>query len=260
MTSRKPDTARQRSGRYRPGCSPGWPAPFLLLVAIVLVIVTGCMQAARVETAQGNGRAAGRSESTHLTYVALGASDAFGIGSDHPYHDNWASDLLRMLDASRYHLVDLGVPDITIHDSLSLELPIAQDEHPVLITIWLGVNDIAAGVPAASYASDLDTLLSTLRVSSPHARIAIANVPDLTMLQHFSGFDQRALREQVQAYNTVIASRVQRYRLILVDLSQQSFNLQAHPEYISDDGLHPSDIGYQQLATLFYHALQDAQR
>ena len=69
-------------------------------------------------------------------------------------------------------------------------------------------------------------------------------------------FDQQMLRQQIQEYNTAITNSVQRHHVILVDLTQQGYNLQNHPEYISDDGLHLTDTGYQQLAKLFYDALK----
>ncbi|HBE24961.1 MAG TPA: lipase, partial [Ktedonobacter sp.] len=39
------------------------------------------------------------------------------------------------------------------------------------------------------------------------------------------------------------------------DLYQKWRTLRDHPEYISLDGLHPSTLGYTQIANLFYQAL-----
>jgi lysophospholipase L1-like esterase len=218
---------------------------------------TACAQLS-TDVAGKSGTAASHQQSTKLiTYVAIGASDTFGLGTEDPYQENWATDLADLLGPAHIHLINLGIPGITAHDALHLELPIALDAHPDLVTIWLGVNDIVANVPANSYASDLNTLLARLRANSPHARIAIANIPDLTLLPFFDTHDPVALTQQIQAYNAAIASAAQRYGAILVDLTQQNYNLRAHPEYISSiDGLHPTDIGYQQLAKVFYQALQ----
>src|SRR5579875_410966 len=177
-----------------------------------------------------------------LVYVAIGASDSFGFGTADPYADNWPIDLAHKLGPS-VHLVNLGIPGIHLHQALRLELPIALDVHPDIVTIWLAVNDLADRVPVTAYARDLDLLLTRLQAGAPRARIAIANVPDLTLLPHFRSFDQDWLRSQIQLYNTAIADNVRKHHLILVDLSQQRYNLARHPEYVSDDGLHPSDIG-----------------
>ncbi|MBE3565999.1 MAG: hypothetical protein IMW90_09755 [Thermogemmatispora sp.] len=190
-----------------------------------------------------------------LVYVAIGASDSFGFGTADPYADNWPIDLAHKLGPS-VHLVNLGIPGVHLHQALRLELPIALDVHPDIVTIWLAVNDLADQVPVTAYARDLDLLLTRLQAGDPRARIAIANVPDLTLLPHFRTFDQQWLRSQIQLYNTAIADNVRKHHLILVDLSQQRYNLARHPEYVSDDGLHPSDIGYVALADLFYQALR----
>ena len=228
-----------------------------LSLCLLMLAVTACAQESTGVAGQTSTTTSHQQSTKLITYVAIGASDTFGLGTDDPYDQNWATDLANLLGPSHIHLINLGIPGITAHDALRLELPIALDAHPDLITIWLGVNDIVANVPANSYAGDLNMLLARLRANSPHARIAIANIPDLTLLPYFAQTDPVALTQQVQAYNAAIASAAQKYSAILVDLTQQNYNLRIHPEYISSiDGLHPTDIGYQQLAKVFYAALQ----
>ena len=102
--------------------------------------------------------------------MAIGASDTFGIGTSDPYMENWPTDLADKLN-QKVHLINLGIPGITLHDALSLELPVALDSHPKLITIWLGVNDIADKVPVNSYSHDLDIHVDTPTVSEHHQHI-----------------------------------------------------------------------------------------
>jgi lysophospholipase L1-like esterase len=191
---------------------------------------------------------------SQLTYVAIGASDTYGIGADDPQTQNWPADLSTLL-GRKVRLINLGVPDIDVHAALNVELPVALDAHPNLVTIWLAVNDLADNVPVASYAHDLDLLLTRLQAAAPHARIAVANVPDLTLLPHFKSYKVQPLRAQILAYNNVIASVVARHSALLVNL-YQSDDLAQHPEYISSDGFHPSTIGYTQVAQLFYQVLK----
>ena len=84
-----------------------------------------------------------------ITYVAIGASDTFGIGTSDPYSQNWATDLADQLGRN-VHLINLGIPGILVHDALNVELPVALDSHPDLVTIWLAVNDLANNVPISS--------------------------------------------------------------------------------------------------------------
>ncbi len=225
----------------------------VLALCLCVVVLGGCGQAAVTNSAQNIQQ---QSQTTDLTYVAIGASDTFGIGASDPYQENWPSDLTTLLGEQHIHLINLGVPGMTVHVALTAELPIALSAHPGLITIWLAVNDLATNVPSGSYSHDLNTMLSRLQAVAPRARIEVGNVPDLTSVPFFHSYDQVTLRQQITAYNMAIASVVQRHHVILVDLSGQGYNLQEFPEYISSDGLHPSTAGYFQLAELFYDALQ----
>ncbi|HLX56347.1 MAG TPA: GDSL-type esterase/lipase family protein [Ktedonobacteraceae bacterium] len=233
---------------------------FALALCLLMLAGASCAQAATTQAGKPGAATQRHNSQKQITYVAIGASDTFGIGTEDPYSDNWPTDLVSLLGATNIHLINLGIPGILIHDALRLELPVALDAHPDLVTIWLGVNDVANDVTVNSFASDLDTLLSRLQAAAPHARIAIANIPDLTLLPYFAAFDTQALGQQIHEYDAAIDSIVQRHHVILVDLTQQSYNLQAHPEWISSDGLHPNDIGYLMLASLFYKALQTPQK
>jgi acyl-CoA thioesterase I len=191
----------------------------------------------------------------HQTYVAIGASDTYGIGSDDPDERNWPADLTELL-GPRTRLVNLGVPGIHAHGAIGVELPVALEAHPDLVTVWLAVNDLADQVPVDSYALDLDRILNRLHTALPHARIVVANVPDLSYLPRFQKYDYQSLEQQIQAYNAVIATIVARYHVTLVDLYSSATVLANHPEYVSSDGFHPNDLGYLAIAQIFYGVLQ----
>ncbi|HEY3994044.1 MAG TPA: SGNH/GDSL hydrolase family protein [Ktedonobacteraceae bacterium] len=226
----------------------------LMLFCLCALALAGCAQNTGSTSTQHIQQ---QGQTSDLTYVALGASDTFGIGTDDPYVQNWPSDLAKKLNQP-VHLINLGIPGITVHEALTSELPIALDAHPALVTVWLAVNDLATNVPVNSYKRDLNTLLSRLQAAAPHARIAVGSMPDLTSVPFFFKDNPLTLEQQIAAYNAAISSAVTSHHAILVDLSRQGYNLQAHPEYISHDGLHPSDIGYAKLAMLFYDSLQHA--
>ena len=243
--------------------NPSTSTPHVFVKALLAILLLGllglsaCTQAQSTQHDQQS-RTSTASSTTSFTYVAIGASETFGIGTDAPYSQNWATDLATKL-GSRVHFVDLGVPGILIHQALQVELPVAIDAHPNIVTIWLAVNDIISNVPASSYTQDLNLLLSRLQAAVPSARIAVANVPDLSLLPYFSGYDQQALQTQVAAYNSAIATAVSLHHDILVNIYQYWQEISQHPEYLSSDGLHPSAIGYERLAEVFYQALQTAQ-
>lgn len=224
---------------------------------LCLFLLTGCLVACSTlpVTPAKNQPGVQQAPKARLTYVAIGASDTFGIGTDDPQTQSWPVVLAGKLGPD-VRLVNLGIPAIEAHGALSAELPVAIDAHPNLVTVWLAVNDLADGVAPANYAHDLDALLSRLHTTLPHTRIAVANVPDITLLPRFHKMDTQALHTQISTYNTIIASTVTRYHEILVDLYQQWRTLADHPEYISSDGFHPNALGYAAVAEIFFETLQ----
>jgi len=234
-----------------------WGKALLVILSLLILSLVGCSslpggKASSSSSGEGQQQAQGQ-----LTYVAIGASDTFGIGTADPYNQNWASDLARKI-GPRYHLINLGIPGAIMSTATGRELPIALDMHPNLVTIWLGVNDIADNVPVTGYTRDLDMMLSHLQADAPGVRIALANIPDLTLLPHFSSFDPQVLHMRISSYNGAIADSAQRHHVILVDLAAYNTEIKKHPEYLSNDGFHPNELGYSKLAELFYQVLQRA--
>ena len=232
----------------------------MALLCFLMLCCISCGQSTEKQTSNtSNLKQVNQVFNSQITYVAIGASDTFGIGTSDPYTENWPTDLASKL-SQKVHLINLGIPGITLHDALNLELPVALDSHPKLVTIWLGVNDIANAVPITSYSHDLDLMLTRLESQAPSAYILIANIPDLTLLPYFASYNQQELHHIIEDYNATIAQEARRHHAILVNLSQQDYNLRDHPEYVSNDGLHPTDLGYSQIAELFYKTLKQSQR
>jgi lysophospholipase L1-like esterase len=191
-----------------------------------------------------------------LTYAALGASDGFGVGTYDPDRDNWPTVLAGKLGSS-VHLINLGIPEATVAVAQQEELPVALDAHPGLVTIWLAVNDLADNVPLATYSQQLRSLLHDLRTNT-RARIFVGNIPDLTLLPHFAGYDPTALRFEVQQWNAAIAADCAAEGASVVDIYSGWSELAQHPEYIADDGMHPSSVGSLRLAQIFAAAIHQA--
>jgi lysophospholipase L1-like esterase len=190
-----------------------------------------------------------------LTYVALGASDAAGVGVDSPARDGWVPLLARRLPGPA-RVVNLGVPGITLRRALDGVLPRAVSAQPDLVTVWLVVNDVLAGVALDRYRADLDRLLAQLR-SGTRAQVAVGNLPDPPAALGGVRVPQFVRRTVVAQWNAAIAAAAWAHDAILVDLAAR-WPLARHPEFIGPDGLHPTAAGYQALAGAFYAALHDA--
>ncbi len=188
--------------------------------------------------------------------MAVGASDAFGVGTRDPDRESWPTVLSELLTPP-VRLVNLGIPGETVGRALANELPIALSASPQILTIWLGVNDLSDGVALDTYTSQLTTLIATLRKGT-HARIVVGNLPDLALLPAFSRSNVAALTSKVRQWNAAIANVCALQGVGLVDIFAGWNELADHPEYISSDGLHPSALGAERLAMLFDAALRVA--
>jgi lysophospholipase L1-like esterase len=189
-----------------------------------------------------------------LTLVVIGASDAFGIGTDQPRTQSWPSVLASEL-SSKTHLVDLGIPGATAELAARDEVPVGVAAQPQDIAILLGINDLDDGVPLATFNQQLRGVVSTLR-SGTTAAIYIANFPELTLLPYFAKDDPITLATAVAAWNADIAAVCASSGATLVDLFTAWSELAQHPEYVSADGLHPSAVGAQRIAQAFFDAIE----
>jgi acyl-CoA thioesterase-1 len=208
------------------------------LLAVSLLTISAC--AARAQAVRP------------LTYVAIGASDAVGVGANNPETEGWVPRFGAHL-GPEVRVVNLGVSGSTLSQALEEQLGPALDAQPDIVTVWLAVNDLNAGVPLDSYAADLDTLLGQLE--STNARVLVGNVPDLARIAAYRGIDPEPLRAEVARWNAVIGDATARHGATLVDLYARWEDLAVHPEYVSTDGFHPSSDGYKALADVFAGAL-----
>ncbi len=188
-----------------------------------------------------------------ISYVALGASDAVGVGAADPEREGWVPRLFeRLPEGSR--LANLGVSGSRLDQALEQQLPVAVAAQPDLVTVWLAVNDLNARVPLEKYASNLDRLLGAL--SGTGATVLVGNVPDVALLPAYRSADNSQIRREVSRWNAAIAASADRHGAVLVDLYGSWSELAEHPELISADGFHPSAAGYERLADLFWRSLQ----
>jgi acyl-CoA thioesterase I len=187
-----------------------------------------------------------------VTYVAIGASDAVGVGARDPETEGWVPRFGARLGAN-VRVINLGVSGSTLGQALDEQVGPALDAQPDVVTVWLAVNDLNARVPLDQYAAQLDTLLTQL--DGTHARVLVGNVPDLGRLAAYRGIDPAPLQAEVDRWNQVIAETTTRHGATLVDLYARWQEVAQHPEYLSADGFHPSSEGYQALAEVFGEAV-----
>jgi lysophospholipase L1-like esterase len=189
-----------------------------------------------------------------LVYMAIGASDAVGIGATPPT-DGYVFRIEDAIDDrdTDVRLVNVGVPGAeldTIHDAAQLALRVGPE--PDLATVWVGANDLIEGVAAEEFEQNLDQLLDDL--ADTGAVIAVADLPDLTELPRFREDPRATVTEaRIDAFNEAIRSQAESHGALLVALSEE----QVEDRFVSDaDGFHPNDAGHARIADLFLEAIE----
>jgi acyl-CoA thioesterase-1 len=199
----------------------------------------------------GDGRPGGDA----IRYVAIGASDTVGIGAEEPAKGAWPALLAAKLPPGTSY-TNVGVSGSLTGQARIEQLPLALRARPTLVTIWLAVNDLNAGIHPAAYQSELETIIDRL-VAETDARVFVGTIPDLRPVPVYQGADPNLLISAVHAYNGAITQAAARHqtRVHVVDLFSGSAELVSKLT-VSPDGLHPTDAGYQLIADRFAETMR----
>jgi lysophospholipase L1-like esterase len=201
------------------------------------------------------GCAGGALDVDESIYVAVGASDAVGIGAV-PLRNGYVFRIRDELEdrGKDVALVNLGVPGANT-DSINRRVQrfLRMDVNPHLITVWVGNNDLIDGVEVDEFEDELEELLSLLRART-EGPIVIANLPDLTRLPRFvRNPDRNVTRQRVMSFNNVIEEQAEEFDIAVIDL----FKEQIEEKCVSDvDGFHPNNDGHERIAGLFLQVIE----
>ena len=233
------------------------------LLALAVLVAAACSTSAPATAARPAPTPA--PSAPPVVYAAVGASETAGIGAQDPRDQGWPMVFYQTALPRSAVLYRFGIPAETTQAALTGEVPAALAVQPTLVTVWLNVDDLVAGVSAADYETRLGDLVHALRRGGA-ARVLVANTPYLDRLPlyltcrsasnacpFFTGPvpppDQ--LDAAVDAYNAAIARAVRREGAVLVDLHAAGEVPDQHPDWVSPDGFHPNAAGYAQVAAQF---------
>jgi lysophospholipase L1-like esterase len=160
--------------------------------------------------------------------------------------------------------VNLGVSGATVASALARQVPRAEALAPDVVTVWLVVNDIAAGVAVDAYETQLDDLVCRLRRAGA-TRVLVGNCPYLDRLPVYLMWRAAGVLPEaeeanriVDSYNAAIHRVVAAHHATLVDLRAAGLAARrsgTESTLIARDGFHPSTSGHRALAAAFTGAL-----
>lgn len=225
--------------------------------ALLLALATACSNGGSVDASDT------ASAAPPGTYVAVGGSATVGVGAVRPLIEAWPQVLYRDAVDRNTVFVNLGLEGSTVAQALEEQLPLALELRPTLVTVWLNVNDLAAGVPVATYEQQLAELVHALRQDGS-ARVLVANTPPVEKLPAYQAFtgsrfpSPEEVAAVVAAYNAAIERVADTEGADLVDLHAADVEAAEDGTFdslVSEDGFHPSAEGHAAVAEAFAAAL-----
>jgi acyl-CoA thioesterase-1 len=192
-----------------------------------------------------------------IVYLAIGASDAAGVGAE-PLTRGYVFRIADALDerVDQVFLAPLAIPGATAQQlDAALELFLESEIEPNLVTVWTGPNDVIRGEDAGDFEDELTELFERLRDRTDGLVVA-GNIPDLTQLPRFRRSpDDDVTRERISAFNEVIAEQADEHDVLLVDL----YGEPVEDDLVSDaDGFHPNNEGHRRIAEEFLEVILPA--
>lgn len=193
-------------------------------------------------------------------YVAMGASDAVGVGgTGGGYVPLLAERLRKRLPRTTVH--NLGISGATLAEIVELELPDAIAAHPDLLTLMAGGNDVVQGVDPDDFRASLRYLLD--RILRLTRRVVVATVPNLALLPIMDAIpdlvlpfgDKRAyVSSRCMSLGRVLIQEASARGARLVHITTS--DVLADASLVAADGFHPSDTGYRRIADRFWEQIK----
>jgi GDSL-like Lipase/Acylhydrolase family len=243
------------------------PRPLVSIVAGLVVVLAACSGDA------DDAAPADVGARPPEVYVAIGSDQTVGTSLHRPLVEAWPRLLYRATFNRSAVFVNAATEGSTVAQALEEQLPLALELEPTLVTVWLNVNDLAAGVPAETYERQLAELVRALRRGG-QTEVLVANVPPLAPTitppdsvsiepdvlgpDEGAGLDgapsppelsESEVARRVAAYNHAIARVVAVDGAKLVDL-----HAAATASPAAADGLQLTPEGHARVAELFANA------
>ena len=189
-----------------------------------------------------------------IQYVALGDSTGVGVGAR---NGGYPARIFKHISERRpgSRLTNLCVSGATTVAVLESQLDQVSTSRADFITLGVGINDIGHGLTVEEFGKNYEAILSRLK-SETSATILVTNIPDISTAPQIPSIVRRRYHQLILDFNQRLEEIALRHSVILFDVYTITHQeLPLHPEYLSSDGFHPSDAGYELWAEHMWPAI-----
>ncbi len=177
---------------------------------IAVTLVVACATVVAAACGSGSTGSAGSSHSTssttaaQQTFVVIGDRASAPADDSIPIDDSWPQWFFRTALPRTSVFVNLSSEPASARSVLRSELPIAQQLHPTVVGVLIGLDDAADQSAPPDFEQSITALINGLRAAGTRT-ILVATLP--------------AEASGVAPYNQAITDAVQRDGAVLVDLA-----------------------------------------
>jgi lysophospholipase L1-like esterase len=195
-----------------------------------------------------------------VAMAVLGDSLACGLGATRE-EAGLAQLLHAQLRAERpgSTLYSFGVPHATMGDVLRHQVPRLHGLDADVVLLIAGANDLRYTRDALAIARRFRSLLEAIRLAVPRAQIVAGGMPDVTQTIAVP----RVLKPAIQRLCARLNERMREITRAGGDGFMDMFEFTSAPlcsdaDYLCEDGFHPNDFGYAEIARRAYPAIRSA--
>jgi acyl-CoA thioesterase I len=179
------------------------------------------------------------------TLVVLGDSlaEGFGVAQGQAFPEQLQSKLDR--NGYSYHVVNLGVSGDTTTGGLG-RTDYVVSLRPAIVILELGGNDGLRGIPVASTKKNLEDMIQKLKGAGSEVLLAGMTLPP--------NYGESYIRSFEKAYKDL----ANKYSLRFIPFLMQDIRTQmeATPNLMQRDGIHPTAVGHSIIAETVFRFLK----
>lgn len=197
------------------------------------------------------------------SYLALG--DSYTIGESVPFAENFPHQTVALLRKAGIQMADPVIVATTGWTTDELATAIRErniQETFSVVTLLIGVNNQYRGRDLDNYRQEFTNLLNQAVVfANGHPRhVLILSIPDWGVTPFAEGRDREQIAIEIDAYNSAAKEIALAYKCGWLDITDSTRANGQKPEYLAEDGLHPSGKEYavwtERLAPILEQALK----
>jgi lysophospholipase L1-like esterase len=195
-----------------------------------------------------------------IAFVAIGDSLAFGLGAskDELGFVHRLFTLVReMRPGSTFR--NYAVPHATMGDVLRHQVPKIHGVAADAVLVIAGANDLRYTRDRFVFARRFAHLLQSIRDAAPGARLIAGGMPDVAQTVGVHPLVKPAIAHLCFRLNAAMQRIASDFEAGFIDMfAYTNAPLQSNVRYLCDDGYHPNDVGYEEIAQRAFPAVAEA--